>query len=64
MLVVGITLLTAYGKEIGQWVKELFKGKKAIDEVAIAMEIANEKGEAYKDAFKAPVRRMDRTSYC
>ncbi|GAB0482699.1 hypothetical protein KML24007_14450 [Alistipes indistinctus] len=48
MLVVGITLLTAYGKEIGQWVKELFKGKKAIDEVAIAMEIANEKGEAYK----------------
>ena len=53
MLVVGITLLTAYGKEIGQWVKELFKGKKAIDEVAIAMEIANEKGEAYKDAFKS-----------
>ena len=52
-LVVGITLLTAYGKEIGQWVKELFKGKKAIDEVAIAMEIANEKGEAYKDAFKS-----------
>lgn len=53
MLVVGITLLTAYGKEIGEWVKELFKGKKAIDEVAIAMEIANEKGEAYKDAFKS-----------
>lgn len=53
ILVVGITLLTAYGKEIGQWVKELFKGKKAIDEVAIAMEIANEKGEAYKDAFKS-----------
>lgn len=53
MLVVGITLLTAYGKEIGQWVKELFKGKKAIDEVAITMEIANEKGEAYKDAFKS-----------
>jgi hypothetical protein len=52
-LVVGITLMTAYGKEIGQWIKELFKGKKAIDEVAIAMEIANEKGEAYKDAFKS-----------
>ena len=28
ILVVGITLLTAYGKEIGQWVKELFRGKR------------------------------------
>lgn len=38
MLVVGITLLTAYGKEIGQWVKELFKGKKAIADLTSASE--------------------------
>jgi hypothetical protein len=38
MLVVGITLLTAYGKEIGQWVKELFRGKKAIADLTSASE--------------------------
>lgn len=35
-LVVGITLLTAYGKEIGEWVKSLFKAKEA----SISMEEA------------------------
>lgn len=30
-LVVGITVITAYGKEIGAFFKELFTGKKAID---------------------------------
>lgn len=30
-LVAGITALTLYGKEIGNWVKGLFKGKEAID---------------------------------
>lgn len=30
-LVAGITALTLYGKEIGDWVKGLFKGKEAID---------------------------------
>lgn len=28
----GIVLLTVYGKEIGEWVSSLFKGKKAVDE--------------------------------
>lgn len=37
-LVVGITLLTAYGKEIGQWIKELFKGKRAISDLTSASE--------------------------
>lgn len=41
MLVVGITLLTAYGKEIGQWVKELFKGKKQLNAAAEAQKIYN-----------------------
>lgn len=38
MLVVGITLLTAYGKEIGQWVKELFTGKRALADLTSASE--------------------------
>lgn len=35
-LIAGITALTLYGKEIGNWVKGLFKGKEAIDAVARA----------------------------
>lgn len=41
MLVVGITLLTAYGKEIGQWVKELFKGKSRLNEITEAKKLFN-----------------------
>ncbi|MFR5935160.1 MAG: hypothetical protein ACLUGU_05930 [Alistipes shahii] len=33
-LVVGITLLTAYGKEIGAWVKGLFSAGNALSDVA------------------------------
>lgn len=32
-LVVGITLITAYGKEIGAWIKQLFAGRDALEEV-------------------------------
>lgn len=35
-LIAGITALTLYGKEIGNWVKGLFKGKEALDAVARA----------------------------
>lgn len=37
-LSVGITLLTVYGKEIGEWVSALFKGKNAVDELKKANE--------------------------
>ena len=36
VLIAGITALTLYGKEIGNWVKGLFKGKEAIDAIAKA----------------------------
>lgn len=42
ILVVGITLLTAYGKEIGEWVKELFKGEKAFNVATEAQKRFNE----------------------
>jgi len=32
-MVIGITLLTVYGKEIGEWVKGLFKGKDALSQL-------------------------------
>ena len=41
MLVVGITLLTAYGKEIGQWVKELFKGSQSLSALGQAQKLVN-----------------------
>lgn len=37
-LAVGITLTVAYGKEIGNWVTSLFRGKKALDTARIAAE--------------------------
>lgn len=48
LLVAGITILTLYGKEIMEWVGDLFKGKKAVDgllsseqQMAIARRNAN-----------------------
>ncbi|MBO7263895.1 MAG: hypothetical protein J6U93_05175 [Alistipes sp.] len=38
-LIAGITALTLYGKEIGNWVKGLFKGKEALDAIARAEKI-------------------------
>ena len=35
-LVLGVTALTMYGKQIGNWIAGLFKGKKALDAVAEA----------------------------
>lgn len=37
-IVVGITLLTTYGKEIGEFISGLFKGKKAIDAISLSTE--------------------------
>ena len=41
-LVVGITLLTAYGKEIGTWVKGLFTAKEAALSMAEAQDKVND----------------------
>lgn len=41
-LVVGITLLSAYGKEIVAWVKGLFQGEEALNAVAEAQKSLNE----------------------
>ena len=40
-LVVGITLITAYGKEIGNFFKGIFTGKKAFDAAKISKEALN-----------------------
>lgn len=42
MLVVGITLLTVYGKEIWEWTKSLFGGKTAMDELRESMQKTHE----------------------
>lgn len=41
-IVVGITLLTTYGKEIGEFISGLFKGEKAIDATAFAQRQLNQ----------------------
>lgn len=38
LLTVGITLAVVYGKEIGNWVTNLFRGKKALDTARMATE--------------------------
>lgn len=40
-MVIGITLMTVYGKEIGNFFKELFTGKKAVDQMVLAQESYN-----------------------
>lgn len=37
-LVAGITVLTLYGREIGNWIESLFKGKKAVSDIYETME--------------------------
>ena len=37
-LVLGVTALTMYGKEIGNWIARLFKGKEAVDSITAAQE--------------------------
>lgn len=39
-LVLGVTALTMYGKEIGNWIAGLFKGKKALDATITAQQAA------------------------
>jgi hypothetical protein len=39
LLSVGVTLLTVYGKEIGEWIGALFKGKDAVDELARSQKV-------------------------
>lgn len=42
LLVAGVTIFTMYGKEITQWVGSLFKGRKALDEMAAAHKAFND----------------------
>lgn len=52
-LVIGITLLSAYGNEIADWISSLFKGKKVLDGIASAeTELANAKRKGISDSIK------------
>ena len=52
-LVIGITLLSAYGSEIAKWVGSLFKAEKAVNEVAMAeIDLAKAKGKGISDSVK------------
>ena len=46
LLSVGVTLMTIYGKEIGQFFKKLFKGKGIIDEVRESQKLLNKAFES------------------
>jgi hypothetical protein len=53
LLIVGITVLTKYGKQIGEWVVGLFKAKRAVDKLISSQEALNrmrvDVAEATKD---------------
>lgn len=52
-LVIGITLLSAYGSEIVKWVGSLFKAEKAVNEVASAeTNLANARRKGISDSVK------------
>lgn len=59
MLVVGITLLTVYGKEIGEWTKGLFKAKDAtLDLLSAEQEMALARSKA-SDSVKEERAELD-----
>lgn len=52
-MMVGISLLTIYGKDLGKWIQSLFKGKDAVDAVTAAENAFNESMEkGLKDSSK------------
>lgn len=52
-LVIGITLLSAYGSEIAKWIGSLFKAEKAVNEVASAeTNLANARRKGISDSVK------------
>lgn len=56
-MVVSLTVLTMYGREIANWAKELFKGKIALDKNKIAQDRLNEANKkGYEDGQKDLVR--------
>ena len=58
LLVVGITLLSVYGKEIVGWVKNLGKSQAAIDAESRAMERAEFRKKSYKQATEQQARSL------
>lgn len=52
-MVVGITLSVVYGKEIGIWIKNLFKSSDALDEATIAQGIYTETKKKDAEATKS-----------
>ena len=56
-MMVGITLLTIYGKDIANWVKDLFKAKTAISNLMFAQQqLRTALKEARKDAISEQVK--------
>lgn len=56
-MMVGITLLTVYGKDIANWVKELFNAKTAISDLLFTQQQLNAaQKEARKDAISEQVK--------
>ena len=52
-LVIGITLLSAYGSEIANWVTSLFKGKEEVKEITNAeIDLANARRKGISDSIK------------
>lgn len=52
-LVIGITLLSAYGSEIAKWIGSLFKAEKAVNEVASTeTNLANARRKGISDSMK------------
>lgn len=52
-LVIGITLLSAYGSDIANWVTSLFKGKEAVKEITNAeIDLANARRKGISDSIK------------
>ena len=58
MLVIGITILSMYGKQIFTWIGELLKGEKAIDAMKLATEQFNEVTLKGRQDYRQDITRL------
>jgi len=58
-LLLGLTILTVYGKDIANWVSGLFKGSKALDDIAIKQKLFNEVQEKAKEGASSQLATLE-----
>lgn len=58
LLSIGVTLLTVYGKEIGEFIKSLFRGRDAMDQFTVRQRLLNEEVKSGSGTYTEAIRQF------